>query len=314
MTELRPHGNPIEELQFALAEGDAERLPTRLGRTVFEAALVARPAGRPADEPTPISAVTALRRAVASVDALLASLEPEHWHAPALRGLDVQQLVGHLTGVEYDFQAALHAPRGEQADADHVASTDPVASAQAGRPPSETHDQWRAATTRTLADLAEVEASGARLGDVIGLHGLRMPLAPLLVVRTFELWTHEEDIRAATGHALQAPDTASLRLMTELAVTMLPAGMRRAARPGTGRAARIVLTGPGGGTWQTALGATSDDPRPEGPVDVRIVVDAVDFCRLVANRIDPAALAAVVTGDGALAQDLFAGAISLALD
>jgi hypothetical protein len=49
-------------------------------------------------------------------------------------------------------------------------------------------------------------------------------------------------------------------------------------------------------------------------VDVRIVIDAVDFCRLVANRMDPATIATVVTGDDALAQDLFTGAASLALD
>jgi hypothetical protein len=34
----------------------------------------------------------------------------------------------------------------------------------------------------------------------------------------------------------------------------------------------------------------------------------------VANRKDPAAIATVVTGDGALAEDLFAGAASVALD
>jgi hypothetical protein len=101
--------------------------------------------------------------------------------------------------------------------------------------------------------------------------------------------------------------------MTELAVQLLPAGMARANRPADGRSARVVLTGPGGGTWQTGLGLADAGPV-EGPVDVRIVVDSVDFCRLVANRIDPTALAASITGDGALARDLFAGATTLALD
>jgi hypothetical protein len=49
-------------------------------------------------------------------------------------------------------------------------------------------------------------------------------------------------------------------------------------------------------------------------VDVRIAMDAVDFWRLVANRMDPATIATVVTGDDALARDLFTGAASLALD
>ncbi len=171
------------------------------------------------NEPEPISPVQAFRGAVASMDRLLVSLDPEQWRVPALRGLTVQELVGHLTGVE----------------------------------------------------------------------------------------------RRAPALPLQAPDAASLRLMTDLAVAMLPAGMRRNDRRADGRTARIVLTGPGGGTWQTDLGAV-DDSRPAGRADVRIVLDAVDFCRLVANRADPATLTTVVSGDHALARDIFAGAARLALD
>jgi uncharacterized protein (TIGR03083 family) len=314
MTEWRRQENPLEELHFALAEGDAQRPPPGFGETVLDAALAARSAGRPVGEPSPISPIEAFRRAVASLDGLLASLAPEQWHRPALRGLDVQQLVGHLTGVERDFQAGLGAGDNPGPDADHVASTDPVAAAQRGRPSSETHGEWRDATAATDRALDAAEASAAGLGGVVTLHGLRMPLGPLLVVRTFELWTHEEDIRRAIAGPLRAPDVASLRLMTDLAIAMLPAGMRRADRAGDGRCARIVLTGTGGGTWQTQLGTGSDSARSEGPVDVRIVVDAVDFCRLVANRKDRAAIATVVTGDGALAEDLFAAAASLALD
>jgi len=314
MTEAHHRENPLEELRFALAEGDAEAAPNILGPSVFEAALAARSAGRPVDEPPAISPVEAFRRAVASLDGLLASLSPGQWHRPALRRLDVQQVVGHLTGVEYDFQAGLRTPDGPHGNPDHVASTDPLAAAQLGRSPMLTHDEWRVATTETLQVLGAVETSPARLGDVVTLHGLRMPLGPLLVVRTFELWTHEEDIRRAISRPLQAPDAASLRLMTDLAVAMLPAGMRRAGRPGDGRRARIVLTGPGGGTWQTQLGDSPDGSRADGPADVRIVVDATDFCRLVANRMDPATIATVVTGDDALARDCFTGATCLALD
>ncbi len=313
MTEIRRPYSPLEELQFALAEGDAWRPPTGLGQSVLGAALASRPAGRPVDEPAPISTLEAFRRAITSLDELLSSLDPDEWHRPALRDLDVQKLVGHLTGVETDFRKGLETPEGAQADADHVASTNPTALAQDGRAPSETLDEWRAAAAESLRALADADSAG-RLAEVVALHGLRMALGPLLVVRTFELWTHEEDIRRATARPLQAPDAASLRLMTDLAITMLPAGMRRADRSGDGRWARIVLTGPGGGTWHTALGSSSHGERPEGRADVRIVVDAVDFCRLVANRIDPAALAAVVTGERTLAQDLLVGATSLALD
>jgi len=316
MTEPHARVDPLQELQFALAEGDALLPPSRLAHTVLDTALASRPAGRPIDEPPPISAVEAFRRAVASLDRLLDSLETDEWRRPVVRGLDGQELVGHLIGVEHDFLAGLHAPHGAQADADHVASTDAAAAAQGGRPPSETLGEWRTAVATTLAALADAETSPPQLGEVIGLHGLHMPLGSLLIARTFELWTHEEDIRRATARPVQAPDAASLRLMTDLAVTMLPAGMRRARRGVRGRSARIVLTGPGGGTWLTDLDPDTvpDGARPQRPAHVRIVLDAVDFCRLVANRVDAATLAPVVTGDGSLAQDLFAGAASLALD
>jgi len=314
MIEPPQHADPLEELQFALAEGDARPAPSGLAQAVFQAALAARPAGRPVDEPAPISPVEAFGRALASLDRLLVSLDPEQWTIPALRGLDVQGLVGHLTGVERHFLAAMHEPEGAQADADHVAATDTVAAAQGGRVPSETLGEWRAATTATLGALAEVATWPARRDDVMALHGLRMPLGPLLVVRTFEVWTHEEDIRRATGRPLQAPDAASLRLMTDLAVALLPAGLRRSGRRADGRSARIVLTGPGGGTWQTDLGALPGQTPAAGRTDVRIVLDAIDFCRLVANRVDPATLTTVVSGDDALARDIFAGAASLALD
>ncbi|HUO49864.1 MAG TPA: hypothetical protein VMU09_13625, partial [Acidimicrobiales bacterium] len=55
-------------------------------------------------------------------------------------------------------------------------------------------------------------------------------------------------------------------------------------------------------------------PVTEGPADVRIVVDAVDFCRLFANRMDPRVLEVDVAGDAALASDLLVGLTSLALD
>jgi uncharacterized protein (TIGR03083 family) len=313
MTELRRHLDPLEELRYALAEGDAVRPPAGLAGSVLARALAARPPGEPVDAPPVIHPAEAFRGAVDSLDSVLCALHPVEWQRPALRGLDVQGLMGHLVGVERAFLVALGATDEAQADDDHVASTDPCAAQQQGRPPADTHRDWRAAADETMARLEETRATSEDFDRVVAMHGLRMPIGTFLVVRTFELWTHEEDIRRATARPLAEPDASSLRLMTALAVTLVPAGMAQAQRPGDGRSARIVLTGRGGGTWRTGLGL-SEAGAADGPVDVRIVADAVDFCRLVANRIDPAALGAVVTGDGALARDLFTGASTLALD
>jgi len=239
------------------------------------------------------------------------------WRRPALRDMDVQGLVGHLIGVEIDFQRGLAARMSGAADAegaadwpdgsDHIASTRPHTVAQSGRPVAETHADWRATADRTL-DVLQSPAAPA-LETEVTLHGMTMPLGALLIVRTFELWTHDEDIRRAIERPLAAPGPSSLRLMAELANQLLPAGVSRSGVPGEGGTARIVLTGAGGGCWTAEL-----PPAPAAPLKVRIVTDAVDFCRLVAGRIAPDDLDAVVSGDAELAGRVLRGAAALALD
>jgi hypothetical protein len=96
--------------------------------------------------------------------------------------------------------------------------------------------------------------------------------------------------------------------MTELAARLLP---HAAAQVGLAApaAVRLVLTGPGGGTWTVTVGGDAT-----APAAVSIVTDAVGFCRLVANRIAPADLDVHVTGDPGQATAVLAAASTLALD
>jgi len=271
---------------------------------VLAVARLARAPGRALPELPDISAVTGFSRAADAFSALLAALPADAWRTPVLRDLDVQGLVGHLTGVEDDLQRALAGDRGV-ADVDHVASTQPAAERQAGRPPEESTEEWRAAVERTLAVVR-----GADLDSVVPLHGMRLTLRCLLVVRAFELWTHENDIRRAAGLPRSVPDPAVLRLMTDLAVRLLPHGVAQAAA-GTRLEVHLVLTGPGGGTWDVACG---DRTAAAGVPEVGIVADTVGFCRLVADRIGPDQLGAHVSGETAHAAAVLAGAAALALD
>lgn len=298
---------PLRELQYALAEGNSQAPPAGARQRAVAAALAARPPGRPVDQPPAITAVEAYRRTVANIGSVLEGLSAAQWCRPALRGLSVQGLVGHLTGVELQFLAQL----GPFADAgasvptpgDHIASTQSTALAQAGRPPTDTYRDWAASTAATLHSLAEID-SGC-LVRPIDFYGATLPLDKMLVVRAFEMWVHEEDIRGAAGFPLEAPEPARLALMTELAVALLPAGMLRAERARPGRTFRLVLTGPGGGTWSVP---------DQGAAEARLVVDAVAFCRVVANRLEPDDAHVIVSGDAALASDVLVGAAALALD
>ena len=314
MTSL-PLPESMDELWAALGDGDGEAPAPALRSRVLGASVLRRPGGRPSVDVPAVTPVEAFARQVDSFDALLGSLSAGDWNRAAIRDLDVQGLVGHLIGVEADFQGSLDAagidggqPRpGWRGDADHVASTQPFAIAQAARAHGATHADWRRAAGVSVHRLRALDAPS--LTAPLTLHGLALALGPLLAVRTFELWTHEEDIRRATGRALAAPPDSTLRLMTGLATELLAAGVSRGGGDGPGGIARIVLTGAGGGAWTVAV-----PPAAATPARVRIVADAVDFCRLAADRLRPADLVASIDGDRDLAARVLRGASALALD
>jgi len=281
----------------------ADALPAGLRERVLTAARELRAPGRTVPDVPDISPVEACSRAADAFLRLLTALADADWRRPVLRDLDVAGLVGHLTGVEDDVQRALDGDR-DVACVDHVASTQPAADHAASRSPEEVRRAWRATADRTLE-----RVRGADLDAVERVHGLRLPLGALLVVRAFELWTHENDIRLAAGLPASVPDAATLRRMTELAVRLLPYGVARVSDPVAPLDVHLVLTGAGGGTWDVAVGERTG-PAPE----VAIVADAVGFCRLVADRITQADLGAQVSGAAGAADVVLAGAAALALD
>jgi uncharacterized protein (TIGR03083 family) len=294
-------------------EPTALPMPMGLRERVMAASLLARGAGQPVPAVPEISGPAAFGRAADAFHRLLCALSEEEWKKPALRGLDVQGLVGHLTGVEEDVQRGM-AGDPAVAEASHVESTQGAAVRQAGRSPALTRDEWRRAADRTL-DLVRAAGRGqpadvadGQCGAKVAVHGMRLPLTPLLVVRAFELWVHDNDIRRAVGRPPSVPDPPVLRLMSDLAARLLPYA---AARTGLREPVdvHLVLTGPGGGTWEITVGQS-----PPDPVDVAIVTDAVGFCRLAGNRVTPAELDVYITGDSGRAAGVLAAASTLALD
>jgi hypothetical protein len=308
-------------------------VPAGLRARVLEASRQARAAGRPVPAAPEISAAEAFSRAADAFYGLLCALSDDDWRTPVLRGLDVQGLVGHLIGVEHDMHRCLSGDP-DVADAGHVGSTQATALRQAGRPPGRTRAAWRRAASRTLS----LVSAGTDADAVVALYGMRLPLRALLVVRAFELWTHENDIRRAVCWPASAPDASTLSLMTDLAVRLLPSATVRAG-PCEPVDVHLVLTGPGGGTWDVTVGggpsgldaplapsapsapsaplappAPPAAPRTGAPVAVAIVTDAVGFCRLAANRVTPAELDMSVTGDPDRVAEVLAAACTLALD
>jgi uncharacterized protein (TIGR03083 family) len=279
-------------------------LPGGLRERVLQASRRARAAGQPFPQVPEISGAEAYRRAAGALYQTLRGLAAGDWRRPAIRNLDVQGLVGHLTGVEDDVRRAL-AGDPEAGTADHIASTQPAAARQAGRDPARTLQEWRGAVDSMLAQVAGLDDHGA----IVAVHGILLPLNALLVARAFELWTHDNDIRLSCGLPPAVPDPETLHQMTVLGASLLPFATRRA---GLRRGVRVhlVLTGAGGGTWDVELG----DEQPSDPVQASIVIDAVGFCRLVANRATPAELQPHITGDRDDVGRVLAAAMTLALD
>jgi uncharacterized protein (TIGR03083 family) len=285
-----------------------QAIPTGLRERVMAASLLARGIGQPVPAVPEIPADEAFARAADAFYGLLGTLSEQGWKTAALRGLDVQELVGHLTGVEHDTHRAL-AGDPVVADAEHVESTQGSAVRQAGRSPAQTLDEWRRAADHTLSLVRAPDGDRAADGCAgrIAVHGIRLPLDDLLVVRAFELWVHDNDIRRAVGLPPSVPDPPVLRLMSDLAARMLPYAAARMGLPPTD--VHLVLTGAGGGTWDVAIGQEA-----AGRESLAIVADAVGFCRLAANRVTPAELGSHITGDEGRAVSVLAAATTLALD
>ena len=193
-------------------------LPTGLRERVMSASHQVRPPGQAVPEIVEDSPPEAFAHAADAFGQMLGALAPDDWHTPVLRDLDVQGLVGHLTGVERDVQRSI---AGDPAvgGADHVQSTQPAALEQAGRTPQETTAQWRDAVDRTLSLAGESD-----LDAMVAIYGVALRARDLLVARTLELWTHENDIRGVTGQPPSVPAPSTLRPMTELATALLPFG------------------------------------------------------------------------------------------
>lgn len=277
-------------------------LPPELRSRVLAASLDKRRAGRYTPAPPPVTPLEALSRAGEAFGGVLGELSDDQWLLPVLRGLDIQGLVGHLIGVERDVQRSLHGDP-QVADADHVASTQSAAEDHHGEAPGRTLRAWRKGLAQSLSAFATADPA-----QPVALHTMRLRAESLMLVRTFELWAHENDVRRATGRPASVPDDSTLTLMTDLAVRSLPIGAAR-TRLREPVALRLVLTGPGGGTWTVRLG-----PEDGTPAEVGIVTDAVGFCLLAANRIDPGDLALDPRGDVSRLGDVLSCASSLALD
>lgn len=302
------------EVLGLLAAASAVAPPASLHDEVMDRAREARRSGSPTGAPARISPVEAFARTVADLDALLGSLVGPDWGREiAVYGWTVKGLVAHLTAIDRYLAAKLGIVGASPAfsldpslEHDHIEMTRAAVDASSQDSAAQVLRSWRAESGRLAAPA--VAFTEVDLQNRVGFHGLDIRIGTALLTRVFEIWTHADDIRVAVGRAVEAPAAAVLQEMTRMAVPAIPLGMALRNDSAAAHVARLVLTGPGGGTFDQPLGlGEKPSPTMPGPAVV-IVADAVDFCRLAAQRLSIADCAVEFEGDAELGRRVLAGA------
>jgi uncharacterized protein (TIGR03083 family) len=310
--EARLDGQPtppeLETWRQALGEVAtlaAEEPPTSLRREALSRAQARRPSGASLHQPDDLPANEAFIQTIDALGRLLSELSPEDWSAPTIEGWTVKGLVAHLVAVEEYFGRQLGLwplEIDKSLEADHLGMTRAFVEEWSDRPAREVLARWRERTAAITSYLRSLDRAAGR--RQIHFHFLDTSLSTVLITRVFEVWTHDEDIRRATGRPALPPDPARLARMSRIAVPSLPFGLMLSGLEGDGRTVRVVLTGAGGGTWDQAL----DLGQPAGEPEATVVVDVVDYCRLAARRVTAAEVDAVIEGDRDLARKVLVGA------
>jgi len=241
------------------------------------------------------------RMAVARHEALLDELTAEDLTRPTANGLSVGDLVVHLASMESGIAETVGHEQSVTAETDVDTRTEVYLAAYGADPMGAGRGSWRVAAE----SLDAWATAGGRSGR-LPWAGAEVDRRTLLATRSFELWTHDDDIRAATGRERLTPTAPELRLMSDIAVSIMPFCLLARGHK-VSAAARFVLTGEGGGEWTVSL-----DGRDHSAPTTTLTVDVVDFCRLVAERIDPDDCGATLDGDVELGRTLLHCASALA--
>jgi len=254
----------------------------------------------------------ALRRSVDEFAELLHSLTPADWELAVPTYGRVRDLLAHLLAIE-DYVGGQFGlwPAVPDPAMGHV-EVSRAAIALWAEVPIETLVKAWTERSRDVLQYAS-EANAAELDSPARWHAAEVSKRALLVIRTFELWAHGDDVRRALGRPEGQPDVGRLVLMTEFAVLLVPTALALSGHSYPDRTARLVLTGEGGGAWNRVLRLEPllDDGQA---ADVVIVADAVDFCRVATRRLDPDALDVTFDGDELLGHAILSSLGALAAD
>jgi uncharacterized protein (TIGR03084 family) len=227
-----------------------------------------------------------LRDEEAALDHLVADIDADGWAAPTpASGWDVRDTVAHLAVSE---ELAASALTDEDAFAERLtelaADLDATEAALLAEGRATTGpallERWRGARFRTL-DALRARTARDRVPWINGT----MSAMSFATSRLMETWAHGQDTRDALGAPTGA--TARLRHVADLGVRTRPFAYAVRGRRAPDTPVRVELVAPDGSTWAWGDETSADVVR--GP--------ALDFCRVVTQRVHPADTELEVRGD-----------------
>jgi len=283
--------------------GAAEALepPARLRPTVIGTTA---PRHDSAPSPSPEAAVDLYRLQSQRFEDAVALVSADQLDQITANGLTVRELVVHEAAQESLLAQAVGSSMAPEVRETRIeARTAAMIERFQGRDLDDVLALWRASVDANCAWAADPTRPGA------SWRGLELDHTDAIVVRAFETWIHTDDLRRVAGLPGMPPPARRLTLMTDLAGRSLSMSLALAGRTTSGKTARLVLTGDGGGEWLVAMDGTGPGTAR---ADVTVTADAVDWCLLVGDRIAPFELPCSVDGDSALADDLLNAAPALA--
>jgi uncharacterized protein (TIGR03083 family) len=260
-------------------------------------------------------AVEGLAEVWGSLVTLGRSLPDEAFQLPTeCPGWSVLDQFSHVIGTELTLEGAI-APDRDIVEAGHVrnelgALNERFVDQRRGRPPREVVEELAAVTNRRLEALRSLddEAWTAVGPTPVGM----VPYSDFMVVRAFDSWVHEQDIRRAVGRPGGRGGIGERLTLDRMEASMAYVLGRRVGPP-NGSTLRLVVSGLLGRIIQLEV-ALDESGRPRarsvqfisGDPTAEIRMDEETFVRRACGRIGPdEALAAAGTsweGDWSLAS------------
>jgi uncharacterized protein (TIGR03083 family) len=274
-------------------------------RSIRARVLSTAHAARPPVAIDPASAIEVHRIELERLVMLLGRLTDEQWarplDPPEFAGWTVKDLAAHLASNEGNAVQVLglEHPVLPETINDNEARTEQVLARHRTMSNAETLAELEACFRAVDERVTALGAEG--IEEDIEWWGMQIRILTMLIVRSFETWTHADDIRRAVGFPQLPPPATSLACMSQVASNWAPMMMLTRGLDLQDTSIELRLTGLGGGTHHLNLGFGEIDLTTHEPAAV-VTIDVLDYCRIIGDRLAPADARYEATGDLELAR------------